>query len=199
MKHYFSNELIFILLALSVWLFLPIGIELYNRTYHPTNLIDEVKVVELNSDSMNNIQISTNERMQHSKSNKAVVRLNLNTCDTTALKQLNGIGSVLANRIVKFRSYLKGYVRVEQLKEVYGMSKENYEKLKHSFYVEEQALKVICKDTLLSNPYHYSHPYLSKELKQLITSKRKKNPFTMDSLDLVLKQNAHPHFSAYCY
>jgi ribosomal protein S13 len=199
MKHYFSNELVFILLALSVWMFLPIGFELYHRSQHPSDLIDEVSVIALDSLTKAHAQIKKSKFSYTKVLSKTTKRLNLNTCDTVALKQIKGIGSILANRIVKFRTYLKGYVRVEQLNEVYGFSKENYERLKDCFYVEKNTLRVISKDTLLAKPYHYNHPYLTKELKRMIYNKSKNKSFTIDSLNVFLRHHSGLSLNAYCY
>jgi DNA uptake protein ComE-like DNA-binding protein len=57
---------------------------------------------------------------------KQSVLLEINTCDSSSLEALPGIGPVLASRIIKFRNLLNGYVSVEQLKEVYGLSEETY-------------------------------------------------------------------------
>lgn len=58
--------------------------------------------------------------------NYDTVRIELNSADTTELKRLRGIGSVLSSRIVKYRARLGGFSSVEQLKDVYGLSEETY-------------------------------------------------------------------------
>jgi len=52
--------------------------------------------------------------------------LDINKCDSAALEALPGIGPVLAVRIIKYRSLLGGFARVEQLREVYGLPEETY-------------------------------------------------------------------------
>lgn len=52
--------------------------------------------------------------------------IELNTADTTALKQLRGIGSKLSLRIVKYRKRIGGFSHKEQLKDIYGLSEETY-------------------------------------------------------------------------
>jgi DNA uptake protein ComE-like DNA-binding protein len=59
--------------------------------------------------------------------NKQLKRpIDINLSDTSELIILPGIGSVLSARIVKYRIYLGGYARIEQLQEVYGLSEETY-------------------------------------------------------------------------
>ena len=41
------------------------------------------------------------------------------------------IGDILASRIVKYREVLGGYIEVSQLDEVYGLSEDGFENLKH--------------------------------------------------------------------
>jgi competence ComEA-like helix-hairpin-helix protein len=45
----------------------------------------------------------------------------INQCDTTVLIRLKGIGSKLAQRILKFRDGLGGFHSIEQFNEVYGL------------------------------------------------------------------------------
>jgi DNA uptake protein ComE-like DNA-binding protein len=46
----------------------------------------------------------------------------LNKADTAQLKKIRGIGSILSNRIVKYRDLLGGFVDKQQLKDVYNLS-----------------------------------------------------------------------------
>lgn len=55
-------------------------------------------------------------------------RLDLNTADSTALEALPGIGPVLAARIVKYRRKIGAYTDVSELKKVYGLKPEHYDK-----------------------------------------------------------------------
>jgi DNA uptake protein ComE-like DNA-binding protein len=67
--------------------------------------------------------------------------VDLNRCDTSALKALPGIGSVLSARIIKYRNLLGGFARVEQLREVYGLSVETYELIKERCFADTAALR----------------------------------------------------------
>lgn len=53
--------------------------------------------------------------------------LDVNLADTSAWISLPGIGSKLANRIVSFREKLGGFVWVEQVAEIYGLSDSTYQ------------------------------------------------------------------------
>ncbi|HPR73621.1 MAG TPA: helix-hairpin-helix domain-containing protein [Bacteroidales bacterium] len=52
--------------------------------------------------------------------------IELNTCDSSMLEALPGLGPVLSSRIIRYRNLLGGYVSAEQLREVYGLSDETF-------------------------------------------------------------------------
>jgi DNA uptake protein ComE-like DNA-binding protein len=53
--------------------------------------------------------------------------IDINTSDSATLVKLPGIGPVLSARIIKYRHLLGGFARIDQLKEVYGLSTETFE------------------------------------------------------------------------
>lgn len=69
-----------------------------------------------------------------------VASLELNSCTADELEKLQGIGSVLAKRIVAYRDLLGGYAQTEQLNQVYGLPKET---------VELNSSKLICDTSLI--------------------------------------------------
>lgn len=65
--------------------------------------------------------------------------IELNSADTTELKQLRGIGSKLSQRIVKYRKKIGGFTRKEQLKDIYGLSEETYRHILPHVWVDTTA------------------------------------------------------------
>lgn len=57
-------------------------------------------------------------------------RVNLNTADASALDALPGIGPVIANRIIEWRTEHSRFSRVEELQEVAGIGPALFEKVK---------------------------------------------------------------------
>ncbi len=55
---------------------------------------------------------------------KKPTQFNFNTADTAQLKSIRGIGTVLAERIVKYRNSVGGFYAAEQLSEIYGLQPE---------------------------------------------------------------------------
>jgi competence protein ComEA len=71
-------------------------------------------------------------------------KIELNSSDTIMLDRLPGIGAVLSVRIVKYRNLLGGFVSVEQLKEVYGLSEETYTLIRDRLSVDTLLIKKIA-------------------------------------------------------
>lgn len=87
--------------------------------------------------------------------------INLNNCDTTELKSLPGIGSVLSKRIIKYRNILGGFVQKKQLLEVYGVSKDKYGRIKGLFAVDSTQIIKIRLNSANSEQL-YQHPYITR-------------------------------------
>ncbi|HLT88362.1 MAG TPA: helix-hairpin-helix domain-containing protein [Sphingobacterium sp.] len=88
--------------------------------------------------------------------------VDLSIVDTATLKEIHGIGSVLASRIVKFRDALGGFHSVDQLKEVYGISEEQFAKMESSLTLGDSSVK---KWEINHLPIEKlaQHPYISRK------------------------------------
>lgn len=103
--------------------------------------------------------------------------ISLNETDTSEWKKVPGVGSVYASRIVGYRGLLGGFVRVEQLLEVYGIDEELFSRI--AVYIEPDGnfsrLKINDSDfgDLLR------HPYLNyKQVKAIMSIRRRKGDLT---------------------
>jgi DNA uptake protein ComE-like DNA-binding protein len=74
---------------------------------------------------------------------KPMPHININTCDTSALISLPGIGPVLSVRIIKYRNMLGGFARVEQLMEVYGLTGETYQLIRERVFADSSEVRKI--------------------------------------------------------
>lgn len=88
---------------------------------------------------------------------KQPVKFDFNNCDTTVLKNIPGIGSGYAKRIIKFRDMLGGFVNAEQVKETYGLPPETVEELLKYGFVKT-GVKKLKINTLSATDF--KHPYL---------------------------------------
>jgi DNA uptake protein ComE-like DNA-binding protein len=101
-------------------------------------------------------------RTTSSNQRKIAVKVELNSCDSAALEALPGFGPVLSARIIKYRNLLGGYYTVEQLREVYGMSPENFGLAKDFLTADTSLLRKIAVNRaeyrdLLRFPYFEKH------------------------------------------
>lgn len=100
--------------------------------------------------------------------------IELNTADTLILKKVPGIGSVFANRIVKYRNLLGGYFSAEQLREVYGIDEEKFTALLPWFEADAGTIRKL-RVNLLPTDSLSRHPYLSyKQAKAIAGLKDRK-------------------------
>lgn len=81
--------------------------------------------------------------MKNNRSNPQRPLLEINTCDSASLEALPGIGPVLSARIIKFRKLLGGFVSVNQLREVYGLSEEVFNIISSRVYADSTAVRKI--------------------------------------------------------
>ncbi len=88
--------------------------------------------------------------------------LEINSADSAAFDRLPGISPWLARRIVRYRKLLGGYVRKEQLLEVYGLDSAIYAKISERIAVDSSLVIRInvnrCDQKTLAH-----HPYLSSQ------------------------------------
>lgn len=107
---------------------------------------------------------------------KPVYLIEINEADTTLLKSLHGIGSKLAGRIVSYRNKLGGFSSIDQLREIYGLSAETFEKIRNKVSCNAAYSRInlnTCTLEVLS-----AHPYVSeKKARGLINYRDKHGDF----------------------
>lgn len=85
----------------------------------------------------------TIEQPQPSEASKQIHQTNrfketeINTASVEDWKAFPGIGDVLANRIVKFRTSMGGFTSVEQVAKTYGLSDSVFQMIKPYLYLKE--------------------------------------------------------------
>lgn len=87
--------------------------------------------------------------------------IDINKADSADFEQLPGIGEKLSARIVKYRDRIGGYVKVEQLKEIYGLQDSNFLKFKHLLVIQKEfnPTKIFINKSTYSDLR--KHPYIS--------------------------------------
>jgi competence protein ComEA len=84
--------------------------------------------------------------------------VDINLADTTEFMKIRGIGSSFANRIIKYRDRLGGFVKKEQIKEVYGMDSIKYNSIAANlkagpFIVQKININDVGVEDLKKHPY----------------------------------------------
>ena len=85
--------------------------------------------------------------------------IELNTADTTTLMLLHGIGPTFANRIVRYRERLGGFVDEEQLLEVYGVTPNLLDHIASHLTVNADSVHRFSLDTIALKQL-VKHPYI---------------------------------------
>lgn len=100
--------------------------------------------------------------------------LNLNDADTNAFIKLPGIGGKTANRIVKYREKLGGFVSAEQLMEIWYVDTVTIRKLFKCFTLENSEIRKI-KINEMPETQMAMHPYLTKNQARIIAAYTRQN------------------------
>lgn len=107
----------------------------------------------------------------------------INQCDTIALIRLKGIGSKLAQRILKFRDGLGGFYSTDQYNEVYGLDSLALSELKRHAKVGSTVKKININ--IATAEELGRHPYLRnrKQVQVLVNYRIQHGPFrTLEDL-----------------
>ena len=115
---------------------------------------------------------------------KEIRDFNINTADTLLLKTIYGIGPRLATRIIKFRDALGGFVKEEQLYEVYGLDSTVVERLLNVSFISEDFVPEKIDINRADEPQLSSHPYIRRRLAQRILRYRFQHGDFMDVNDI---------------
>lgn len=74
--------------------------------------------------------------------------LNINEANAAEWATLPGIGTVLSQRIVKFREAMGGFVEIEQLLRVYGLDSSVVATVQHALIVTPNSHRPLCLDSM---------------------------------------------------
>lgn len=100
---------------------------------------------------------------------------NINTADTTALKQIRGIGSKLSARIVKYRDGLGGFHSMAQVQEVFALPPTVVDSLhKYTFVPKTNTLQQISLNQATVEQFR-AHPYISSNVARAIVAYREQH------------------------
>ena len=117
------------------------------------------------------------------KKPKTVEVKDLNTSTAADLTQVRGIGAVLSERIIKYRTRLQGFDELNQLYEVYGLDSLVVENVKRQFKIKTKPKRTKIPDALATLEALLKIPYLSKsEAKKIIGLRTRNQNLTLKNL-----------------
>jgi competence protein ComEA len=97
------------------------------------------------------------------------IKLDLNKADTSALKEIYGIGEKLSLRILRYRDVLGGFVSMDQLQEVYGLDTLVVKRLKEQFFIANDFEPAKIDLNRASEKQLAIHPYLNKKARAIVS------------------------------
>ncbi|MGB3077416.1 MAG: helix-hairpin-helix domain-containing protein [Chitinophagales bacterium] len=97
--------------------------------------------------------------------------LEVNAADSAQLDLLRGVGPVLSSRIIKYRNKLGGFVSLEQLQEIYGLSPESFDIIKDQLTIDESAVHKLSINSISINDLKM-HPYFRYPIATMIINYR---------------------------
>lgn len=99
-------------------------------------------------------------------------KFDLNKADTSTLKTIYGIGTALAQRIVKFRTRLGGFVDPAQVHEVFGLDSVVARRLRNASFIEPGFVPQKIDINSAEENTMASHPYIGRDLARAIVAYR---------------------------
>lgn len=149
-----------------------------------------VKEYEQHNTDTTQANVSVNEHATttaHNPANKHTSEtqpliIDINKAGADEFEKLNGIGAVLATRIVKFRGVLGGFASVTQLHEVYGLPDSTYKRISKQLIVKPGQVQQVNVNAGNYKDFK-AHPYLRPFAKD-IESYRNKNGNYKQAADL---------------
>ena len=126
-----------------------------------------------------------------SNSFRKIEVMDINKADTAAFIALPGIGGKLAARIVLFRGKLGGFIRVEQVREIYGLTDSTYSNIaKWLACKPEDVQKININNAQFDELAR--HPYLRGNIAAALLSYRKQHGVFQSLSDLGKIQSLQP-------
>ncbi|HIP36934.1 MAG TPA: helix-hairpin-helix domain-containing protein [Crocinitomix sp.] len=110
----------------------------------------------------------------------------INSANYSQLIKVVGIGEFTAKNIIKYKEKLGGFHSKEQLKEVYGITEENYNLIVQQININSSKISKI-KVNAWSISKLKQHPYINWNIAESITNERLKGKLT--TLDFLVDKN----------
>lgn len=107
----------------------------------------------------------------------------LNTADSASLINVRGIGPYLCSKILKYRNALGGFVKFEQLYEIYNIKPDQVDLFKPFVHIDPKNIHTMKINTADYNQLN-GHPYISVREANAIINYRKQHGIYKSKADL---------------
>lgn len=163
----------------------------YNNTPHKTTGNNKRYPRYTHSNNHTSDSSKTNQSIAYNEEDKytpapkkepLIVRMN--SADSLTWQLLYGIGPSYSKRIVKYRELLGGYIRKEQLMEVYGFSKELYESIEPHIICDEVSIRRMKINEIPLKELS-RHPYIDYYQARDIVDYRNRGHLFLEPTDLL--------------
>jgi competence ComEA-like helix-hairpin-helix protein len=108
------------------------------------------------------------------KGKSANIIVEINTADSVKLTQIKGIGAYFAERIIKYRNDLGGFVKKEQLMEIYGIDTAKYHAIEKNIKVDTRRIHKLAINKVTIEELR-PFPYLNFKQMNAILQYRKQH------------------------
>jgi DNA uptake protein ComE-like DNA-binding protein len=106
-----------------------------------------------------------------------VIIVELNSADSLELVSVKGVGPVFAHRIIDYRTKLGGFIKIDQLLEVYGINEERLAGFDNQLTVDTSLVKKLNINSATFKEL-LRHPYLNyDQVKSLVRFREQIGPF----------------------
>lgn len=109
----------------------------------------------------------------HREEKKKIETVNLNSADINQLKTLPGIGAFYADKIIELRQKLGGFVKAEQLLEIWKFDPEKLEKIREYIKIDGALTQININTATIEELKE--HPYISYKVANSLVKMRQQH------------------------
>lgn len=129
-------------------------------------------------------KLKPENKVQYSEQIKVAYKsIGINACDTSKLINKLHLKPWLAERIIKYRKLLGNFYSVNQLQEVYGLNKADFDKIKPYLTCDSSLVKKINLNSASFKTLEH-HPYLNYKITKGIVNSRRRFGGFKDIIEL---------------
>ncbi|MBP6687388.1 MAG: helix-hairpin-helix domain-containing protein [Lacibacter sp.] len=140
-----------------------------------------IPYIQIESQTKTNTEatVTAPTEIKNQRKEYVAVLVDINVADTTDWKQLKGIGSTYARRIVNFRNKLGGFISIDQVGETFGVPDSVFQKVKQQLRLSSAEVTQIDINNSTIEELK-AHPYIGFSVANAIVQYRNQHgQFTM--------------------